>query len=216
MSLDDAPLTRDRIVSAAQDVLRRFGPAKATVVDVARALGVSHAAVYRHVATKAQLRDLVVGKWAEETMPPLRAIALKPGPAPQRLRQLFDNLIAVKRQRAAQDPELFAAYRTLAAESQSVVASHIEDLIGVAAMIMRSGVEQGTFRSVDPVAAGRALVVAATWFTHPAHAAEWTDPDIDAAFNDVWQILMNGLCVPKGRAKDSAALKARSKTSRRR
>jgi len=52
MSLDDAPLTRDRIVSAAEDVLRRFGPAKATVVDVARALGVSHAAVYRHVATK--------------------------------------------------------------------------------------------------------------------------------------------------------------------
>ena len=69
MSLDDAPLTRDRIVSAAEDVLRRFGPAKATVVDVARALGVSHAAVYRHVATKAELRDLVVGRWARTPCP---------------------------------------------------------------------------------------------------------------------------------------------------
>ena len=57
----DAPLTRDRILAAAEDVIRRFGPAKATVVDVARALGVSHTAVYRHVATKAELRDLVVG-----------------------------------------------------------------------------------------------------------------------------------------------------------
>ena len=28
MSLADAPLTRDRIVSAAENVLRRFGPAK--------------------------------------------------------------------------------------------------------------------------------------------------------------------------------------------
>ena len=45
------------------------------MVDVARALGVSHAAVYRHVATKADLRDRVVGRWAEATMPPLRAIA---------------------------------------------------------------------------------------------------------------------------------------------
>src|SRR6201984_3774704 len=88
MSLDDAPLTRDRIVSAAEDVLRRFGPAKATVVDVARALGVSHAAVYRHVATQAELRALVVGRWAETTMPPLRAIAAKDGPAPERLRQV--------------------------------------------------------------------------------------------------------------------------------
>src|SRR5580692_9899547 len=117
----DTPLTRDRIVAAAEDVLRRFGPAKATVVDVARALGVSHAAVYRHVATKAELRDLVVGRWVEATMAPLRAIVAKPGPAPQRLRQLFDALIAVKRRRAADDPEVFAAYLTLAQGAESVV-----------------------------------------------------------------------------------------------
>src|SRR5580700_3289973 len=103
MSPADTPLTLDRIVSAAEDVLRRFGPAKATVVDVARALGVSHAAVYRHVATKAALRDLVVGRWAEATMPPLRAVAAMPGPAPQRLRRLFDTLIAVKHRRATDD-----------------------------------------------------------------------------------------------------------------
>src|ERR1700723_1420273 len=107
MSVVDAPLTLDRIVGAAEDVIRRFGPAKATVVDVARALGVSHAAVYRHVATKAELRDLVVSRWAEETMPPLRAIAAQSGPAAQRLRQFFDGLIAVKRRRATDDPELF-------------------------------------------------------------------------------------------------------------
>ena len=67
------------IVCAAEDVIRRFGPAKATVVDVARALGVSHAAVYRHVATKAELRELVVGRWVETMMPPLRSIAGKAG-----------------------------------------------------------------------------------------------------------------------------------------
>src|SRR5262245_65575027 len=96
MSLDDAPLTLDRIVSAAEDVIRRFGPAKATVVDVARALGVSHAAVYRHVATKAELRDRDVGRWAETTMPELRAIAARPGRAPQRLRQAIRSRVAMQ------------------------------------------------------------------------------------------------------------------------
>ena len=32
----DTRLTRDRILATAEDVIRRFGPAKATVVDVAR------------------------------------------------------------------------------------------------------------------------------------------------------------------------------------
>ena len=90
MAPGDAPLTRDQILAAAEDVIRRFGPAKATVVDVARALGVSHTAVYRHVATKAELRDLVVGRWVETTMPPLRTIVAQSGPAPERLRKLID------------------------------------------------------------------------------------------------------------------------------
>ena len=195
----DTPLTREKILDTAEDVLRRFGPAKATVVDVARALGVSHAAVYRHVATKAELRDLVVSRWVETTMPPLRAIAAQRGSAPKRLRQLVDALIAVKRSRAADDPELFAAYRTLAAEAQSVVDAHVHELIGLAATVIRSGVKESTFRTVDPVAAGRAILFATSRFHHPVHAAEWGDPDIDATYNDVWRMLMDGLCGTKRR-----------------
>ncbi len=210
MSLADVRLTRDRIVSTAEDVLRRFGPAKATVVDVARALGVSHAAVYRHVATKAELRDLVVGRWAKTIMPPLRAIAAKPGPAPKRLRQLFDALIAVKRRRAAEDPELFAAYRTLAADARSVVAAHLDELVVLAATVIRSGVEEGTFRTLDPVAAGRAVLFATSRFHHPAHAAEWADPAIDAAYDDVWRMLMDGLCVARG--PDQSRMQRRRRT----
>jgi AcrR family transcriptional regulator len=193
MSPADAPLTRDRILAAAEDVIRRFGPSKATVVDVARALGVSHTAVYKHVATKAELRDLVVGRWIESTMPPLRAIVARPGPAPRRLREVIDALIAVKRRRSAEDPELFTAYRTLAADAKSVVAAHIAELIGLVAKVIASGVSEGTLRAVDPTAMGRAVLVATSKFHHPAHASEWSDPAIDAAYEDVWQLLMDGL-----------------------
>ena len=53
---------------------------------------------------------------------------------------------------------------------------------------------EGTFRSVDPVAAGRAVLVAMSRFHHPAHATEWADQASDAAYSDVWQMLMDGLC----------------------
>jgi len=191
------PLTRDLILATAEDVIRQFGPAKANVVDVARALGVSHAAVYRHVATKAELRDLVVNRWVEATMAPLRAIAARPGPAPQRLRRLFDTLIAVKRRRAADDPQVFAAYRTLAAGAPSIVAAHVAELVDLAATIIRAGVKEGTFRTVDPVAAGRAVLLATYRFHHPAHAADWGEPGLDAAFEDVWGLVMEGLRAEK-------------------
>ena len=198
MPATDTPLTRDRILATAEEVIRRFGLSKANVVDVARALGVSHAALYRHVATKAELMDLVVGRWVEATMPPLRAIAEATGPAPKRLRKLFDALVAVKRHQAAEDPELFATYRALAADGR-FSAAYVEKLLDLIASIIRSGVKEETLRAVDPVAAGRAVLLATSRFHHPAHAAEWADPSIDAAYSDVWKLLMDGLSGTKSR-----------------
>jgi AcrR family transcriptional regulator len=193
MSGDELPLTLDRILGTAEDVVRRFGPAKATVVDVARALGVSHAAVYRHVATKAALRDLVVGRWIAATMSPLREVAAKPGRAPRRLRRLIDTLIAVKRWRATDDPQLFTAYRTLAADARSVVTEHVDDMVALIAAVIRDGMAEGTFAKGDPLATAKAVLMATSRFHHPAHAGEWKDPKIDAEFEDVWRMLMQGI-----------------------
>lgn len=197
MSPADAPLTLDDILTTAEDVVRRFGPEKATVVDVARALGVSHAAVYRHVASKAELRNLVVSRWVEATMAPLRTIVADKTSAPHRLRVFFDTLIAGKRRRASHDPELFAAYRTLAADAPAGVKGHIDELAELTAAIIRAGVKEGSFRKVDPASTARAVLSATSRFHHPMHASEWRDPHIDAAFDDVWRLVLAGLVVPK-------------------
>jgi hypothetical protein len=108
---------------------------------------------------------------------------------------LFDTLIGAKRRRAAADPELFTAYRSLAAETQSVAAAHVDELVRLCAAIIRSGIEEGTFRHGDPVATSQAILYATSRFHHPTHAMEWTDPKIDGVFDDVWRILMQGLSV---------------------
>ena len=92
-----------RILDAAEDVLRRFGPAKATVIDVARALGVSHGSVYRHFSSKAALRDAVLERWLGRVST-ARRIVEEEGPAAQRLRRWLDALIAVKRKRCKAIP----------------------------------------------------------------------------------------------------------------
>lgn len=189
----DAVLTRERVLDAAEDVLRRFGPPKATVVDVARALGVSHGSVYRHFPSKAALRDAVAERWLSRVSQPLAAIAAENGPAPERLRRWLDTLIAFKRRKVLDDPEMFANYLEIAAGARDVVKGHVEALSGQVAQILRDGMNRREFAVTDPLSAGKAVFEATARFHHPAHAREWTEPDLDSHFEAVWALLLRGL-----------------------
>ena len=186
-------LTPDRILEAAEDVLRRFGPGKATVVDVARALGVSHGSVYRHFPSKAALRDAVTKRWLHRIMVPLAAVVEEDGPAPERLRRWLVLLTSSKRKRVLDDPELFATYLALASDAREVVAAHVEELADQLARIIADGIARGEFTPRNPAAAGRAVLDATTRFHKPAHAGEWGDPGIDAALDGVVSLILAGL-----------------------
>lgn len=196
--MTEAALTPGRILAAAEEVLRRYGPAKATVVDVARELGVSHGSVYRHFPSKAALRDAVAEGWLATVSDPLAAVAVEEGPAPQRLRRWLDLLIESKRSRALDDPELFATYVQLAGESREVITAHVANLTAQLAHIIGDGAERGEFAVADPETAARAVFDATSRFHNPVHAAQWSDPGIDTAFEGVWSLVLAGLKVPDG------------------
>ncbi|MEU7135334.1 TetR family transcriptional regulator [Streptomyces sp. NPDC046261] len=187
------PLTQDRILEATEDVLRRFGPAKATVVDVARALGVSHGSVYRHFGSKAALREAVTQRWLDQSHAELSALADARGPAASRLRDWLAALFAAKRRKAGDDPELFATYMVLVGENSGTVERHIETMIGQLARIVAAGVDRGEFAATDPATAARAIWDASNRFHDPAYAAEWSQPGIDAAFDAVCDLVLRGL-----------------------
>jgi AcrR family transcriptional regulator len=195
--MTDDVLTAERILDVTEDVLRRFGPAKATVVDVARALGVSHGSVYRHFSSKAALLETVTERWLARILPALEAVVVEDGPAPKRLRHWLDLLISAKRKRAFSDPELSATYMEIVAEARDVVKAHANHLAEQVARIIADGVVRGEFAAADPVVAGRAVLDATGRFHNPAHASEWSDPDIDAAFEGVWSLILYGLEIRK-------------------
>jgi AcrR family transcriptional regulator len=178
-------LTREDILRAAEDVLRRYGPAKANVVDVARALNVSHGSVYRHFPSKAALREAVAERFLDSMSAPLAGI--------DDARLWFDTLIATKRQKALEDPELFATYVALAAESGDVIRNHVDHLVQQLATIV------GDERTA------RALFVATARFHDPAHATTWGDPEIDEDFEGVWDLVAQAIARPASSAHSSAA-----------
>jgi AcrR family transcriptional regulator len=186
-------LTPERILEVTEDVLRRFGLAKATVVDVARALDVSHGSVYRHFPSKASLRQAVAKRWLDRVSAPLNKIAESSGPAPERLERWLRTLCAAKQKKANDDPEMFQTYLTLAREACTAVKAHKEGMVDEIAAIIADGVKQGVFEVADAKASARAMFEATSRYHHPAHADEWKDPDLAARFDVLLALLLRGL-----------------------
>ncbi|MFG2519817.1 TetR family transcriptional regulator [Streptomyces sp. NPDC048527] len=189
-------LTTERILEVTEEVLRRHGPAKATVVDVARALGVSHGSVYRHFGTKAQLREAVTKRWLDRTTDELQLL-MSDGSlsSPALLRQWFSTLFAAKRRKAGDDPQLFATYQVLISENSRVVELHVGELITQLDHIIQDGVAKGQFRlpHADPALTARAVFDATNRFHDPAYAGEWQRAGIDAEFNALTDLVLRGL-----------------------
>ncbi|MEN2978203.1 TetR family transcriptional regulator [Tistrella bauzanensis] len=192
----DGSLTPEQILDAAEDVLRRFGPQKTTVVDVARALGVSHGSIYRHFPSKTALREAVARRWLHRVAAPLGQIAAGDGPALPRLRRWLDRLMALKRAKVLDDPELFAVYHALSADAGDVIDAHVAELIDQVARILADGMVAGDIRLGEPKAMARAVLTATAAFHHPAHAATWRDPLIDQTFEAVFDLLVTALAPP--------------------
>jgi AcrR family transcriptional regulator len=192
-------LTPERILEVTEDVLRRFGLAKATVVDVARALDVSHGSVYRHFPSKASLREAVAKRWLERVSAPLAEIAESPTPAPARLDKWLRALFDAKQKRVAEDPEMFATYLSLAREACKVVKAHKESLIDQVAQILSDGVRQGVFEVSDVKVTAQAVFDATSRFHHPAHSDEWRDPQLAARIDALLALLIKGLETPRKR-----------------
>jgi AcrR family transcriptional regulator len=193
-SIDTTDAQRQRILDAAEVVIRRHGPGKANVVDVARELGQSHASVYRYFATKAELFDALVKRWLTRVSKPLEAIARGEGPAGDRLREWLMALFRAKVGKVTADPELFSTYQAIAAESPRAVAHHLAMLDDHVASIIAEGVAAGEFPpDTDPRRAARAILSGSLRFHHPTLLAQGPGPPAEREAEDVFTLLVAGL-----------------------
>lgn len=192
---NDLPLTKEAILDAAEQVLRRYGPDKTSVVDVARALQVSHGTLYRHFASKASLREAVTERWLHKIiLDPLEAIAVQSsGSATERLRTWFETLIQTKKTYAINDSEMFAMYAAVTLDAVEMINTHVYQLIDQIARIIEEGMKSKEFKTAEPVVAARAIFIATSRFHHPAHAKEWSADTIEQDFGSVWDLLLFGI-----------------------
>lgn len=190
--MQELALTRDKVLAAARDVVRRHGPTKASVVDVAEALGVSHGSIYRFFPSKAALREAVVGQWVSSLADAVERRPLE-GSSSDRLLGWFVAFRDEKRRQRDAEPELFEAFRVLSPQESGTIRAYKERLAGQIAALLKAGVATGEFRDLDPRSTAHALLNATLRFHHPEFAHEWALPGTEGDFQTLWALLAQGI-----------------------
>lgn len=137
--------TTQRILTAAIDELRQFGPERTTVVSVAKKAGMTHANVYRHFETKIALFDAITLIWLKPVEGKLSEIADAPDPAHDKLERLITALVRAYRDRLEAEPLLFDLLVTAFAESRPLARHHRARVRTLIDRVIEEGQTAGAF-----------------------------------------------------------------------
>ncbi|GKU30546.1 hypothetical protein CFB3_26530 [Clostridium folliculivorans] len=191
--MDKISLDKEIILNAAEEVIRRFGPEKANITDVAKSLKVSHAALYRYYNGKTDLWNAVTERWLSNLHVYSKDILKEDTPADIKLFRLLEDFAEAKRRSSINDPEMFANYLKLAQSSMDVIEKSIQDGINSIKEVIVQGIEDGIFFEEFPQQAAVAVYLATSAFIHPnSFEAADRKQNIEAVVN----LLIKGLKNP--------------------
>ena len=208
------PDTRCRIIETAERLFRRIGYQKTTVADIAKALRMSPANVYRFFDSKKSINQAVAERTMGEIEAELSRIADGPGPAAERFRKVARTYHRLNAERYTADLRMHEMVACAMTESWEVVSSHIERVDAIYRRIIADGVAKGEFAVDDVDVATRCAHVAMVRFCHPGLIVQCADqpgPSLDQMIEFVLAGLGYRPGSKRGRAVGSNQLERRFK-----
>lgn len=179
----DVPLPdmRSRIVEEAERLFREIGYQKTTVSDIAKALKMSPANVYRFFDSKRAINEAVAERCTGAIGAAAEAIAGADKPAATRVRELLTMMNRMVMELGISESKMRDMVEVAMVESWGVIQAHIDQIDRVLTALVREGVAAGEF-TADPEVAGACARAAMVRFWHPAmlvQCAEMTSPTLD-------------------------------------
>jgi AcrR family transcriptional regulator len=164
--------TRLRIMDVAEEHFRRVGYAKTAVADIAEALGMSSANVYRFFPSKGAINEAICLRILSEGHAMIDRVIAEPGPASARLKRLLIELYAFNRSRYVGERRVHDMVEAAMEENWSAVEAHFVFLLDRLAKLLAEGVAAGEFRQFDPAVTALTIKNCCTAILHPNMIAE--------------------------------------------
>lgn len=186
-----------RIIEVAEEQFRRIGYAKTTVADIARALGMSPANVYRFFPSKAAINDAICEKCFAESNVLLREVVDEDRPAGERLERFVLDLHRFNKSRCVSEQRLHDMVTAAMEENWAAVEAHIAMIQALLAELIADGVRRKEFAAdLDAAEAAQAVFTACVAVLHPALIAQFGHRDLEKDARRVVRFLLRALAEP--------------------
>jgi AcrR family transcriptional regulator len=174
--------TRERILAVAERLFREIGYQKTTVADIAKALRMSPANVYRFFDSKKAIHEGVARGLMGGVEDAAEAIATRPGSAAYRLRELMTTIHRMNSERYVGDSKLHEMVEVAMEESWEVCVAHMDRITQAIGSVIAQGAASGEFQAPDVPLAAMCTCTAMMRFFHPqmiAQCATKPGPSLD-------------------------------------
>jgi AcrR family transcriptional regulator len=142
---------RDQIVEAAREHFRRYGYAKTTVSDVAKAIGFSKAYVYKFFDSKQAIGEAISAKTLSAVIASVEEAARGAATPTERFRRMFKVLVTTNVSLFFNDRKLYDVAAFAAGEQWPSARAYCDRVKQLVAEVVREGRESGEFERKTPL-----------------------------------------------------------------
>ncbi|CAN1570833.1 AcrR Transcriptional regulator [Rhabdaerophilaceae bacterium] len=165
---------REKILVVAEEHFRRIGYGKTAVADIAAAMNMSPANIYRFFPSKLAINDALCSRIMQETDALIGSIVARDEPASVRLVSLIVELHRHNKAKLTDEHRLFDMVEVAIEENWPAIEKHCECLVCQIGKVVAEGIAAGEFRAVEPLEFAHTAFNAAAKAIHPTMIAQCT------------------------------------------
>jgi len=184
-------MTRDDILDAAAQVIRRKGFHGASMADIADAVKLQKASLYHHVTSKQEILLDLLERALQLLSDRISQIAAGDLPADEKLRQMIKVYLQLLAENSDLSSVLLFEYRSLDKKSHARHIPHRDKFEGIWREVVNEGVRAGLFACPDGPIAVRMLMGVMNW------TLTWYNPagpkSIERIADQYAELLFHGL-----------------------
>lgn len=184
---------KEKAIDLTISSMRENGFEQVRLVDIAKELGVSHAALYAHFKDKSALLDAVSERWLIQIDKDLEVICKKSKDPCEKILQWVLTLHHAKVQKVSNDPELYRAFNFSTEKEKPFTRLHMQTLHRQMTGLVREAIAKKRLRNADPEAMAAVIRESTMSFHHPKLVAQYLGEKREPLLRIVLDSVLKGL-----------------------